>query len=450
MKRFMTLCAWLMAVAAAGWAIIVLLELGGMVVVHLPAYEIRVALAPASMLLVAAVLLCVLIVSGLEKLYAVSRARRLQRQLAKQESGLGALTHALVAMAGARLPEAERYMEQARGALGDHAAVDLLSAQVAHQMGDTALTRGRLQRLTQHEATRALAHQALSGVSLREGEVMQALEYAQAARKDAPKDVQTQVHTLGLLVRVGRYDEAERLIFQARLKRQITGAQAKHFEAVVCLQRAQQHSAQVHVNTDTVLWLAKKACGNAPSLVPAALFLAQHYAGSGDYRPALKTLLRCWREAAHPQLAERLLEYCAHMPLKTQEKHVLSWVQVHPHAPCAAVLQARFLMTQRRWEDARYVLKAALSHAEDVSVLNLLAEVEPQLDPKESSKAAAVWLKRALLAPASAAWHCRACGHLHPVWQAHCDGCQSFDTVVWGVFLKGHGETRAALGIYGY
>ncbi len=430
--RLLRLCLWLVVVAVLGYGVSVLMEHQGSVQITWMGYEIRLSFAVLAVTFIAVVIGCAVLVSLIERVMVLPSYVRHQRESSRHEQGLEAITLAFASLAAADVQAADKYTRKAQGLLGDIPLLDLLGAQVAHKQGNIAQTHVRLEKLSAYKPTCFMANRALAGLSLRAGDAVKALEYAQAASQDKPHQISAQVTTLGLLMRTLRWQEAERLIFQARLRRHISSQKVQHYYALLYFAKVQHYSQMQDVASESVLLMAKKAHDHEHGFIPAARKLAELYAEHKDYRRAFKTLERAWKLFPHPELVDSLLLLSAHETDTKREKRAGIWVAFHPNAVASHVLQARLALDARRYEDAKFHLKSALQVAEDGDVLRMLAQVEHKQNPSEQGiRAASQWLERATHAHAAPVWVCGACGRVHDVWQLYCGACDSFDSIAW-------------------
>lgn len=432
--RLLRLCLWVVVVAVLGLGVSALVQHPGMVDVTWLGYQVQVSFAVLAIALVLVVIGFAVLVSWMEHVLALPSHVRHEREMSKQHKGVEAMTLAFASLAASDVAAAEKHTRKAQELLGEIPLLDLLGAQVAHKQGDNAQTHVHLEKLAAYKPTRFMANRALAGMSLRAGDANKALEYAQAASKDKPQQLPVQLTALGLLLRVGRWADAEKIIFQARLRRHIAPEKVQHFYALLYFCKAQQYRMMLEQGEDTAHAMLKKACDHEAGFVPAAVALADSLAARTEYRAAFKVLEKAWRVLPHPALADTLLSLSAHEAESKREKRVQGFAELQPNTVASAILQAKLALDARRYEDAKYHLKTALNVQESGEALRMLAQIEHKQAPTEQAmRAADAWLERAAKAPRSAAWVCDQCGHVHDAWQLFCAGCETFDSVAWRV-----------------
>lgn len=427
------LIGWLGLVGVLGYGVMRMADYPGVLHVQWLGYEVETSFVVAALLTMATVFVFAVLVSMMEYLLSLPMRWRHRKAQGQHRQGLSEMTEAFAALAAADIDAAARHTRRAEQLLGDEPLLDLLGAQVAYKRGDQAETIQKLERLSQHKTTRFLATRALMGLALRAGDATQALKYAETAGKDQPKSAKAQVVRVGLLVRLGRWQEAERLIFQSRIKFLFSKQLSDRLHAITYYMKARLHQDTGRGAEESTLHLAETAHGHQVGFVPAAVMAAQLHAEAGNYRQALKIIRKCWKVSPHPLLAQVLLAMTTHEAYEKRVKHVQSVVASQPFHRESALLQARLAIAHECWDEARLHVKTAMGAGENADVYAVLAEIEQKQHPYQHQQIAADLMRKAALAPVSERWVCQQCGHVAQEWEAHCPACDGFDVIVWAV-----------------
>lgn len=422
---------WLALVSVLGYGVMQMADYRGVLKVQWLGYEIETSFVVAALLTMALVFGFAVLVSMMEAVLSVPMRMKHRKAQGQHREGIGALTQAFTALALADVDAAAKHTRRAEQLLGSEPLVDLLGAQVAHKQGDDALTVQKLERLSQHKATHYIATRALLKLAMRAENPTQALNYAEKTAKDQPKNAKAQVMRIGLLLRLARWQEAERLIFQSRIKMVFSKALAERLYALTYYLKAHEHHAASLSHDATTLPLAKAAHQHQVGFVPAAVLAAQLYAQHHDMAQAHKIIRKCWKVAPHPQLTSVFMSLIAGVPYEKSVKKCDALVGLHPAHRESILLKARVSMAYQRWDEARTALMQLLAQDEAADVYTLLAELEQLQYPYQQQHVAADMLRKAASAPVAAAWVCRSCGHVSAHWEAFCGSCDGFDTSEW-------------------
>jgi len=322
-----------------------------------------------------AVLLLLAVVASITLAYATIIIRRLillphhvsqQHGVRRYQKGLSELTHSVAALAAADIAGAEAHTRKAEKLLGRTPLTLLLSAQIARSQGDDGQTRLLLEHMLEHPETEYLAARSLSESASKQAKLPQALTLAQRAHALNPKGIAA---VLGLHIRLAQWQQAMQAVAKAVHKGQITRTELRRYRGMIYLQQGMQLMEEGH--REAALIAARQAVKQSPDFVPAIIFAARAYAANQQHKRAVTLLLRAWKKAPQPQLAEALRTVIADEPEKKRSKILRKMAALHPA------------------EDSRTAFR-----------------------PKP-------------------AWICQACGHVAPHWNAHCPHCQAFDTLEW-------------------
>ena len=157
--RLLRLCLWLVVVALLGYGLSVLMEHQGSVQMTWMGYEIRLSFAVLVVSLLVLVVGFAVLVSWMERLFALPSHWRNARKSSRHEQGVEAMTLAFASLAASDAASADKYTRKAQDLLGDIPLLDLLGAQVQIrsnrkgagkiqiEFGDLDQLEGILQRL---------------------------------------------------------------------------------------------------------------------------------------------------------------------------------------------------------------------------------------------------------------------------------------------------------------
>lgn len=357
-----------------------------------------------------------------------SRYRR-SRKLEHYEQGLSVLTEAFSALAVSDHATAKKLTRRADKLLGSPPITHLLAAQLARLEDDSESATAHLKPLLQHKETRFLAARGLLEQARHNGDMLQAIAYAEQAEHIRPDSSFAAISLIDLYIHEQRWQQALDIIRKAKKHRALNGEEAKRYTALVEYQHALNLYAREEY--DTALRYAKSAHKALPEMAPLTLLLMRTYARLGQKRYIASVIARTWKLAPHPSLA--LLykkQYMDESPAR-RLKRVEKLVAHNPNDIESQIAVAEAALDDGQFDKARNHLKIALSKQETPRICKLMARLE-ETEHKSKEKAEE-WLERAVKANIGPSWTCENCKAIPEKWTIHCPECEGFDTIEWKI-----------------
>ncbi|MBC8158304.1 MAG: heme biosynthesis protein HemY [Alphaproteobacteria bacterium] len=355
----------------------------------------------------------------------VSRHRREGRR----RRGYLALTRGMVAVAAGDTGEAKRQAKRADDLLEEPSLTMLLSAQSAQLTGDEKAAENFFNEMLNNPDTEFLGLRGLLNQAMKLENHADALKWARRASRLKPESEWAARTMFDLASRDGLWTEAEEALASAVHKKHVSAADARRPRAVL------SHLLSVEAETSgdraKALKLSKKACDDAPELIPAQVRYAELLEGSGKHRKAINTLEGAWGAAPHPELAQAYWSMTGSEDAMDRMKTTQRLAGFNPKHPATSMVLARAALDARLWGDARQ--KLGLIGSSDEPTTNSYCQLMAELEEAEHSDmvAAREWLVRAANAEPDPTWVCTNCGNAANSWTALCGSCGGFDTFQW-------------------
>ncbi|MBF9034972.1 tetratricopeptide repeat protein [Rhodobacterales bacterium HKCCE2091] len=411
-----------------------LLELGDVVLVTVGGREF--ALTPLVAVIVALLLLLAvwliirlagLLVATLRFLNGDETAISRYFNRRAEKRGYDALSDGIMALAAGEGRLAIRKAQRAESYLHRPDLTNLVIAQGAEMVGDTALATETLKQMVQHDRTRFVGIRGLIKQKLQQGDTDTAMKLAEKALAIRPQNAEVQDLLLGLQTRDEDWKGARKTL-TAKLKAgNLPRDVHKRRDAVLALAHARDALAEGKI--DTARAEAYEANRLSPHLVPAAVMAARMSVEEGKPRAATRILKKAWEVAPHPDLAAA---FAAIEPGETPEarlKRFRPLLARHPEAVETRLLNAELLIAADNFDKARKVLGPLPESDPDARTLTLMAAIERGTGGED--RLVRAWLAKAVTAPRGPQWMCSNCGHVHADWRPTCENCDSFDTLEW-------------------
>ncbi len=370
--------------------------LPGNVVAHSGRYTVETS-TPAALLIlfVIALIFTVLlrIIGGLRGAPGSYGAWRGGR---RKQLGEAATQRGIVALAAGDAAVAEAEALRARKHLGDTPLVLLLNAEAARLAGRAEEARAAFLQLTAHKDMAFLGHRGLLRHSMAEGDAEAAHGHALMAQDAYSGGNYVQNKRLELAVAQGDWGAALAL--------------TKAPGEVAALA-----TAAVRAATDKrrALAFAKQAVWADGGLAPAVVALAEALRGLGKPRAARSALLRGWKTAPNPMIAESFLKPFA-TPIERAQQ-VAALAAARPGREAELVLAQTSLEANLPGEARRHAEAAMAASATDGRAQNILAA----LDGLAATPAA------------TAGWECNGCHTMQVDWGPVCQHCGKIGTLRW-------------------
>lgn len=344
-----------------------------------------------------------------------------------ERRGYQALGEGMLALAAGEGRLAIRKAQRAEAYLSRPEITNLIVAQGAEMVGDTALATETFKELVQDDRTRFVGVRGLMKQKLEAGDTDTALKLAEKALAIRPGNEEVQDTLLQLQARSEDWVGA-RATLTAKLK---SGALPrdvhKRRDAVLALAHAREALAEGKI--DIARREASEANRLSPGLVPAAVMAARMAAEDGGARAATRTIRKAWDSQPHPDLAAA---FAAIVPDETPEarlKRFRPLLARHPGHPETRLLEAELKIAAEDFPGARAALGDLAETAPDARSLTIMAAIERGEGGDDALVRA--WLAKAVTASRGPQWTCSSCGHVHADWEPVCGNCDGFDTLTW-------------------
>jgi HemY protein len=345
----------------------------------------------------------------------------------RRRRGYRELTQGLAAVAAGDGIEAQKHARKAEQLLAEPALTLLLSAQAAQLTGDRDGARRAFDAMLKDEQMAFLGLRGLIGQSLRDGDQMTALGYAERAFALRPQTPWV-VHSLfDMQAQAGHWKAAQDTL-EAGMRRKVVAVdKGRALKALLLVERSRE-AERAGRDTDAQA-LAREAVGLAPERIAATGRLAELQIKAGDAKRAAKTIERGWAVAPHPDLAELYLKASGESDPLKRVGIMRKLAACNPDDIESHLALAKASLDAGLWGEARRQLETAGGTSPAVRVCRLMAEVEERANTDQAK--VHEWLARAAVAPADRSWSCTACAAQHETWRSVCENCSAFGTLQW-------------------
>lgn len=412
------LLVWLILIAGLSAVALFLADTPGMVQLEWPGYRITLRTSLLVAILGGAFLLSAWGILLIARLWEWPARRRIERQLLRQQVGLKALTQAATAIAMADTEKARRDIKRAQRYL-DHAPLTLLmEAQWHEKQGAPADALPLYQELSTHEDTAKLGLRGLLQQAERKGDFTQALNLAQEAAEQFPKDTALFVHTLGLMLREGKADDAIALLCAWRTRLRLPRDTRLHYLALGYCVKALALPVE-----ERAPWL-RKAYAMMPEHPYIPLALLASYGATQDSHTRI-LLQHVWAHRPSPSLTALSLQWLGEQADNKRAKLVRKLIRPAPEHLEAYLLTAYDAEVRSELATAYTALESAIAIRESRRALTLMAEIESELSGADKAQ---WWFARAAAAPLEEQWICNNCGHAGMEWSLFCPRCHTIDS----------------------
>lgn len=397
-----------------------LLEYPGEVNVAWLGYDVTLHIVVVAFLLLLLSVLIALLSIGIWQLATWPTRRRVRRQHRTFTRGLEQLTRGVTALAMGDEEAAHTALKKALVALPNEPLPQLLTAQLLQRQGRHEDARLHFRGLMNHALTAELATRRLIEQHTANREWLEAITLAEQTRKATPRDRWLALTLIDLYARTNDAPAMLALTEGWQWQSPLTKDE-RHRYAAIAHYLAASHQPEARRKEQSL----RHAVGYAPDFLPAVIDYAAVLQANDSPRRARKWLRSAWLASPSPLLIGPILATLADLSPRTQLRLLKPFLRGELSAT-HHLLAAEQAMQVGAPERARTALEAALALEESKAACSLMAEVEKQL---RGGEAAHGWLTRAVDAPASPGWVCTSCGSIHTHWQAHCQSCNSFDTL---------------------
>jgi HemY protein len=345
----------------------------------------------------------------------------------RRRRGYRELTQGLAAVAAGDGVEAQKHARKAEQLLSEPALTLLLSAQAAQLNGDREGAKRAFDAMLQDDQMAFLGLRGLTAQSLRDGDQMQALGYAERAFKLRPQTPWV-VHSLfDMQAQAGQWRAAQETLDNGLRNKVVSRDKGRTLKSLLLIERSR--AADEAGNGVDAMALAREAFTLATERIPVALRLAELQLKAGDAKRAQRTLERTWALAPHPDLAALYIKASGENDPLKRVAIVRRLAAQKPDDLESHLALAQASLEASLWGEARRHLDAAGGAHPPVRVCRMMAEVEERSHAGQEK--VHEWLARAAEAPADRAWRCSACGAHHEAWRSVCESCGAFGTLNW-------------------
>ena len=344
-----------------------------------------------------------------------------------EHKGYEALSEGMLALAAGEGRLAIRKAERAGKLLDRPEITNLLVAQGAEMVGDTARATKAFKELVSDDRTRFVGVRGLMKQKLDAGDTETAMKLAEKALAIRPQNADVQDTLLQLQASHEDWKGA-RATLNAKLK---TGTLPrdvhKRRDAVLALANARDDLAEGKV--DDAKREASEAYRLSPALVPAAVMSARMAIEEGQVKPAAKTLTKAWGLAPHPDLAAAFAAIAPNETPQERLKRFAPLLKLHRDSAETKLLEAELYIAAEDFVAARRALGDLAETSPTARSLTIMAAIERGEGSED--RVVRAWLAKAVTASRGAQWLCSNCGHVHADWRPTCTQCESFDTLTW-------------------
>jgi HemY protein len=344
----------------------------------------------------------------------------------RRDRGYLALSQGLIAASTGDAGKARKLSKDSRNLLGNEPLVQLLDAQTLLLEGNRQAARERFSRMLEDDDTRLVGLRGLYLEAEREGEKEASLHYAEEAAKLSPALPWAGNALLRYQSASGDYEAALRTLETHRAAGLITKSDAERKRAVLLTAQAQAEEGSA---PDKAIKHAHQALKLAPSLVPAAVVVANAYARKGDTRRAGKTLEAVWVRDPHPDIAQAYVDVRMGDSVLDRLERAKRLAKLQPGHVESAIALAEAATAAKDFELARETMKPLLAAGPTQRMCLIMADIEEAQHGDRGR--VRDWLSRAVRAPRDAAW--TADGHVSDRWLPVSPSTGEIDAFEWKV-----------------
>ena len=355
------------------------------------------------------------------------KIRAIRRERAR-EKGYLSLNRGMVAVAAGDVKAAKRAVRAVETLRIESPLRLLLAAQAAQLDGDEITAGESFRAMLADPESEFLGLRGLLVQALRKGDKVTALTLARRAFEVNPRAEWVLTNLIDLETIAGNWPGAEQSVVAAQKARSIRPENARRRRALLLYQRAQQ--ALDGADVKTARDLALRAVGLRTDFMPAVVLAAKLLAKLGRLKRAEKLIIRAWKAAPHPDLADTLVQISKPSTPLGRIKVLKPLLSVRPSDSEGHLALASASLDASLWGAAREHLGQAAQGIADQRLCRLMARLEEGANNDED--AAREWLAKASNAAGEPVWQCRLCGEGVKKWLIQCPSCEAVDTLEWG------------------
>ena len=307
----------------------------------------------------------------------------------RQRAGLQALSDGLVAIAAGDSETAQAKARTVDEKLSDRPLAMLLNAQAAQLRGDVQAAEKFFGQLRERPSTEFLGTRGLLLQAMKQENWQEALKLAKRAYRLNPKSEWVVTTLYDMQKRAGRWDDAEYTLSKSVAKRGLLSEKEVKAERAEIRYRSSLQSSGVEA-----IKSAKKALGDRPDYLAAALRLTELHLARSEFRDAAKVIENAWAQNPDAELAA--LYWKARQcdsPAKKLEaaRRLMASKPDHVESRLAVASAA---VEAEAWSEARKVLGPLIT---DETIPPRACVLMAELEEKENGDLARarMWLMRA-------------------------------------------------------
>lgn len=307
----------------------------------------------------------------------------------RQRAGLQALSDGLVAIAAGDSETAQAKAKAVDEKLSDRPLAMLLNAQAAQLRGDVQAAEKFFGELRERPSTELLGTRGLLLQAMKQENWQEALKLAKRAYRLNPKSEWVVTTLYELQKRTGHWDDAEYTLSKSVAKQGLLSDSEVKAERAEIRYRSSLQSSGVEA-----IKSAKKALGDRPDYLAAAIRLAEVHMARGELRDAAKAIESAWAQSPDAELATLYWKarQCDNPAKKLDAARRL--MAAKPNHVESRIAVASAAVEAEAWSEARKVLEP-LTAGETVPqrACVLMAELEEK--ERGDLASARMWLMRA-------------------------------------------------------
>ncbi|MEM7619380.1 MAG: heme biosynthesis HemY N-terminal domain-containing protein [Pseudomonadota bacterium] len=348
----------------------------------------------------------------------------------KQRHGLVALSNGLMALGIGDKTAATRFASQAKKSLPNDPLTSFLRAQTAHMTGDHVTAKRIYEAMLVSSDTELLGLRGLFLDAEHNNKPQDAFEYASQAIALNPRLQWPVTAVFDFQCYNKDWYGALKTLEIAKTYKHIATKTYQRKRAVLLTALAQSGLDENPVsNTEQALGFVLEATKLAPNLVPAAATAGHLLAAKGEISRASKILIRCWKQAPHPDIARRYAFVRPGDSPKDRLQRVKTLSKIPPQSKEGAIAIAFAAIEAKQWGEARSALEPFINGTPSARICALTARIESEQFGNKGR--VREWLARALRAPKDPAWI--ADGYTSKHWQPTSPVTGILDAFVWKV-----------------
>ena len=334
-------------------------------------------------------------------LHGVVRApRRLRAAVATRRRAAGhrAIMRGLMAIGAGDAGAARRFAVRARDLVPGDPLLLMLQAQTAQLCGEAATASEAFHAMANRSDTRLFGLHGLFIEAQRQGNLVAARGYAEAAAASSPSLRWAGQAALEFRCRDGDWPGALEALERNRRSGLVATDAWRRQRAVLLTAQA---LALKGSNREAAGDMAEEAAKLCPGLVPATALAGRLMADAGDVRKAARILEAGWRHSPHPDIASAYADLVAGAPARDRLARIHNLARIAPNHPESALALAEAAFDAREFTTARDSLAPLLnSPTRRAAMLMARIEAAENGDTGRSRE----WMARAIHAAQDPAW----------------------------------------------